>query len=96
MSQADAVVTPKDSASDKPKGSAPVILPKQGVARVQSVLSGDTAVLLGRPTKPNQPAPVVLFTFSSVLAPVRGLGFISQEVEILLTIPGHGSHNPCF
>ncbi|KAL7575761.1 hypothetical protein ACA910_003091 [Epithemia clementina (nom. ined.)] len=59
------------SSSDQPpKGGAnPVVLPKQGVARVQSVLSGDTAVLLGRPTQPNQPPPAVLFTFASVTAP---------------------------
>lgn len=50
--------------------SPPVILPKTGTARVQSVLSGDTVVLLGRPTGPNKVAPQVVFTFSSVMAPV--------------------------
>ena len=49
----------------------PIILPKTGFAKVQSVLSGDTVVLLGKPTRPNQPPPQVLFTLSSVSAPVR-------------------------
>ena len=49
-----------------PSTTSPVILPKVGFAKVQSVLSGDT-VLLGNPTKPDQQ---VLFTFSSVSAPV--------------------------
>ena len=48
----------------------PTILPKTGFAKVQSVLSGDTVVLLGKATQPNQPAPQVLFTLSSVSAPV--------------------------
>lgn len=50
--------------------SSPTILPKTGFAKVQSVLSGDTVVLLGKATQPNQPAPQVLFTLSSVSAPV--------------------------
>mmetsp|Transcript_17783 Transcript_17783/g.35783 ORF Transcript_17783/g.35783 Transcript_17783/m.35783 type:complete len:86 (+) Transcript_17783:125-382(+) len=49
--------------------SAPIILPKTGFAKVQSVLSGDTVVLLGKPAQPNLPPPQVLFTLSSVSAP---------------------------
>lgn len=64
MSKSDAVVND----STQPRGT-PIVLPSQGVARVQSVLSGDTVVLLGRPSKPNQPPPIVLFTFSSITAP---------------------------
>ena len=51
----------------------PTILPKTGFAKVQSVLSGDTVVLLGKATQPNQPAPQVLFTLSSVSAPVSSM-----------------------
>jgi staphylococcal nuclease domain-containing protein 1 len=51
--------------------SPPIVLPKQGVARVQSVLSGDTVILLGKSTNPNQPPPTVTFTLSAVSAPVR-------------------------
>jgi hypothetical protein len=53
-----------------PSTPSPVVLPKVGFAKVQSVVSGDTVVLLGKPTQPNQPPPQVLFTFSSVSAPV--------------------------
>ena len=47
----------------------PVILPASGVARVKSVWSGDTVILLGKAVKPNQPPPEVIFTFESVNAP---------------------------
>ena len=55
----------------------PIILPKTGFAKVQSVLSGDTVVLLGKATQPNQAPPQVLFTLSSVSAPVSL--FISNQ-----------------
>ena len=47
----------------------PIILPATGVARVKSVLSGDTVILLGKPGAPNQPQPEVIFTFEAVNAP---------------------------
>jgi staphylococcal nuclease domain-containing protein 1 len=47
----------------------PVILPQQGEARVKSVMSGDTVILLGKPTAPNRPPPEVIFTFESLSAP---------------------------
>jgi staphylococcal nuclease domain-containing protein 1 len=47
----------------------PVILPQEGVARVKSVMSGDTVVLLGKPVAPNRPPPEVIFTFESLSAP---------------------------
>jgi staphylococcal nuclease domain-containing protein 1 len=47
----------------------PVILPQEGVAKVKSVLSGDTVVLLGKPLAPNLPPPEVLFTLESLSAP---------------------------
>jgi len=54
--------------------SPPVVLPAQGMARVKSVMSGDTVVLLGKPTAPNRPAPEVIFTFEGVSAPRYVLG----------------------
>lgn len=45
------------------------VLPSHGIATVKSVLSGDTVILTGRPTGPNQKAPVVIFTFERVTAP---------------------------
>ena len=47
----------------------PVVLPSRGRAVVKSVLSGDTVVLLGKPTAPNEKAPEVIFTFERVTAP---------------------------
>ena len=47
----------------------PVVLPSRGVAIVKSVLSGDTVVLLGKPTTPKEKAPEVIFTFERVTAP---------------------------
>ena len=49
--------------------TSPVILPATGVARVKSVWSGDTVILLGKPVQPNLPPPEVVFTFESVNAP---------------------------
>jgi staphylococcal nuclease domain-containing protein 1 len=45
------------------------ILPNRGTARIKSVLSGDTVVLLGRATAGGQSAPEVTFTFERVTAP---------------------------
>jgi len=47
----------------------PVVLPKTGIAKVKSVLSGDTVVLLGKATSPNKPPPEVIFTFEGLSAP---------------------------
>jgi staphylococcal nuclease domain-containing protein 1 len=52
-----------------PVPTTPVILPSQGVARVKSVMSGDTVVLLGKPAVPTQAPPEVIFTFESLSAP---------------------------
>lgn len=46
-------------------------VPKQGIARVKTVLSGDTVVLVGNPTGPNRPAPEILFSLQAITAPVR-------------------------
>jgi staphylococcal nuclease domain-containing protein 1 len=46
-----------------------LVLPKQGVAKVKSVTSGDTVVLLGKPPQPNLPCPEVLFTLEGLSAP---------------------------
>ena len=62
--------TTTTTTSSSSSSLSPTILPKTGFAKVQSVLSGDTVVLLGKATQPNQPAPQVLFTLSSVSAPV--------------------------
>lgn len=47
----------------------PTILPTKGAARVKQVLSGDTVVLLGKPTAPKGKAPEVIFTLENVSAP---------------------------
>lgn len=44
------------------------ILPNRGTAKIKSVLSGDTVVLLGRATDGRR-APEVTFTFERVTAP---------------------------
>lgn len=59
----------------------PIVLPKKGTAKVKSVLSGDTVVLLGRPLQPNQPAPEVVFTLESLNSPVS----LIERRMILLT-----------
>ena len=46
------------------------ILPNRGTAKIKSVLSGDTVVLLGRSSVPGTTkAPEVTFTFERVTAP---------------------------
>jgi staphylococcal nuclease domain-containing protein 1 len=45
------------------------ILPNRGNARIKSVLSGDTVVLLGRASADGRSAPEVIFTFERVTAP---------------------------
>jgi staphylococcal nuclease domain-containing protein 1 len=45
------------------------ILPATGSAKVKSVLSGDTVVLLGRASGAGGKAPEVTFTFERVTAP---------------------------
>jgi staphylococcal nuclease domain-containing protein 1 len=52
-----------------PESSKPIILPKTGVARVKSVMSGDTVILLGKAPGPNSPPPEVIFTFESMTSP---------------------------
>eukprot|EP00536_Pseudo-nitzschia_multiseries_P013298 jgi/Psemu1/211191/e_gw1.558.31.1 len=47
----------------------PIILPSRGVARVKSVLSGDTVILLGKASGPNGKAPEVIFTLENISAP---------------------------
>jgi staphylococcal nuclease domain-containing protein 1 len=47
----------------------PPILPSRGVARVKSVLSGDTVILLGKAASPDARPPEVTFTFEKVSAP---------------------------
>jgi len=45
------------------------ILPNRGSAKIKSVLSGDTVVLIGRAATAGQKAPEVTFTFERVTAP---------------------------
>ena len=52
-----------------PAATRPTILPSRGAARVKSVLSGDTVVLLGKATSPNGKAPEVVFTLENITAP---------------------------
>jgi staphylococcal nuclease domain-containing protein 1 len=47
----------------------PIILPQEGVARVKSVMSGDTVILLGKAVAPHLPPPEVIFTFEGLSAP---------------------------
>jgi len=47
----------------------PIILPSTGVARVKNVLSGDTVILLGKASAPNEKAPEVVFTLENISAP---------------------------
>lgn len=46
-----------------------ITLPPTGKARVKSVLSGDTVVLVGTAPAPNVAPPEVLFTLDGILAP---------------------------
>ena len=52
-----------------PVSRPPIILPSRGVARVKSVLSGDTVILLGKAQTPNGKAPEVIFTLENISAP---------------------------
>lgn len=45
------------------------VLPNRGSAKIKSVLSGDTVVLLGKAAEPGRRAPEVTFTFERVTAP---------------------------
>lgn len=49
--------------------NSPIILPKQGSARVKCAMSGDTVVLLGKPMAAGHPEPEVVFTLESLSAP---------------------------
>lgn len=51
-----------------PTATLPPILPNRGSAKIKSVLSGDTVVLLGRGGDGKR-APEVTFTFERVTAP---------------------------
>lgn len=66
-----AATTATTSANPMPTATStpPIILPATGVARVKSVLSGDTVILLGKSVASNQPQPEVMFTLASVNAP---------------------------
>lgn len=46
-----------------------VQLPPVGMARVKSVLSADTVILLGKPPHANAAPPEVMFTLDSIVAP---------------------------
>ena len=52
-----------------PTATPIAILPNRGTAKVKSVLSGDTVVLLGRAAGEGRKAPEVTFTFERVTAP---------------------------
>jgi len=52
-----------------PSATPMTILPNRGTAKVKSVLSGDTVVLLGRAAGEGRKAPEVTFTFERVTAP---------------------------
>lgn len=54
--------------SNIPMSTPPPVLPNRGTAKVKSVLSGDTVVLLGRAGE-GKKAPEVTFTFERVTAP---------------------------
>lgn len=54
--------------SQVPTSALPPVLPNRGTAKVKSVLSGDTVVLLGRAADGKR-APEVTFTFERVTAP---------------------------
>jgi hypothetical protein len=63
-----AATTPAQAAATTAT-SAPLILPKMGVARVKSVMSGDTVILLGKAVSPSAPPPEVMFTLEGLSAP---------------------------
>lgn len=60
---------PSAAAAAAPVPRPPIILPSRGVARVKSVLSGDTVVLLGKASGPGGKAPEVVFTLENISAP---------------------------
>jgi staphylococcal nuclease domain-containing protein 1 len=64
---ATTAVPPATATAAEPR--RPVILPSRGVARVKSVLSGDTVILLGKASGPNEKAPEVVFTLENISAP---------------------------
>jgi staphylococcal nuclease domain-containing protein 1 len=47
----------------------PTFFPARGVAKVKSVLSGDTVVLIGRASTPQGKAPEIVFTLERITAP---------------------------
>jgi len=70
---------PPTTAAAEPR--RPVILPSRGLARVKSVLSGDTVILLGKASGPNEKAPEVVFTLENISAPrvaSKGNGHIDE------------------
>ena len=86
----------KDFTHIKPVDSTPIImtsvapvaplrpiLPSHGVAKVKSVLSGDTVVLLGKAGTPGGRAPEVVFTFEKVSAPRYVFVFTYFNFEFL-------------
>ncbi|CAB9501505.1 Staphylococcal nuclease domain-containing protein 1 [Seminavis robusta] len=52
-----------------PAAAKPVLLPQKGTARVKNVMSGDTVILWGKSSVPNQPPPQVQFTLEGLMAP---------------------------
>ena len=95
-----ATTTPPSAA---PASRRPIILPSRGVARVKNVLSGDTVVLLGKPSGPNEKAPEVVFTLENISAPryvhrvasiflFLSLASISTKVVPCLLHPSHWSY----
>lgn len=57
------------STTNPPAPARHIILPSRGIARVKSVLSGDTVILLGKASGPNEKAPEVVFTLENISAP---------------------------
>ena len=60
--------TPPPPPATQPTASK-IVLPPTGTARVKSVLSGDTAILLGAPKAPGLAPPEVVFTLEGINAP---------------------------
>lgn len=73
-------------ATPVPAASNPMrpVLPPRGVAVVKSVLSGDTAVLIGRAPAPGARVPEVIFTFERVTAPRYDVSYFSLVSWIFL------------
>ena len=68
-----------------PTPARPIILPSRGIARVKSVLSGDTVILLGKASAPGEKAPEVVFTLENISAP-RYVGKIGLFVSYFLVV----------